>query len=490
MAAKRISIAALCNDQPRRLPTAAGDSGSLGSSSSRRPSGSSSSSSSSDASSTSVAHFHGSSPTTAFSAAYDPIRDAHNRHDDPQSTRPISSLSPTTLPPPSAHIRKPPLAPTQHTSGPHFTPIAPRPDPASLPLSITSTSTSSASPLKPPEPPNAPSARLAQQHTRHLAIPPTTRYNPYPQQPSKHTLAYSIQVSPSSRTDLRSNNGPIAFEFWNPNNAAGSSNSRRSSKSKANHTFPSSSSVGKPGSTNMSAHPKKSKSKSKPVVVGQEEASNTSAGGLLSSNARGEVIPNTAASGTSPSTGGRPPTPGAASNANSTTMDDALDIEMELLNALGGDEETLAEPASLGARGLPIKLDSQPTTAEDDLLEEVEAMERAAAHKPARQTPFMSSPMKHEPEEGDAMEIDLKVRNTNRSIISPLLNISPFFASIAIHALPLARRPPPALATPLARLAKHSANSNPHLRTPVSTHLGLTVASPHTFPRTYANNGS
>ena len=85
---------------------------------------------------------------------------------------------------------------------------------------------------------------------------------------------------------------------------------------------------------------------------------------------------------------------------------------MELLNALGGDEETHAGPASLGARGPPAKPDPQPTTADDDLLEEVEAMERVAAHKSARQTPSMSSPMKHEPEEGDAMEIDLKVRTT------------------------------------------------------------------------------
>ena len=430
--AKRISIAALCDDQPRRPPTAAGtsgtgDPGSLGPSLVRRPSESSSSEASS--SSSSMAHqFHGSSPTRASSAtaAYDPIRDADNRHDDPQSMSSLSlSLSPTilpalALPPPplSAHIRKPPppLAPILH-----FTPIAPRPDPASIPVSVRKTSTrASPSPPKPlsPSNPNAPSARPGQQHTRQLVVPSTTRYNPYPPQPSKQTLAYSTQFSPSSRTDLQSNNGPIAFEFWVPNNAAGPSKSRRSSKSKASRTSSSSSSVGKPGSgptKNMSSNPKKSKSKSKskPAAVGQEGASNTSPRALLGSNARGEPILNTAASCSSPSVRGQPPTPGAASNANSPTMDDALDIEVELLNALGGDEETHAEPASLGARGLSVKLHSQPTTAEDDLLEEVEAMERATAHKPARQTPFMSSPMKHEPEEGDAMEIDLKVRTTH-----------------------------------------------------------------------------
>lgn len=138
-------------------------------------------------------------------------------------------------------------------------------------------------------------------------------------------------------------------------------------------------------------------------------------------------MPNTAARSTSPSgsgsgSGGRPPTPGAASNANSSTIDDALDVEMELLGALGGDEETRVrvESASLGARGPPVtvnvKLDQQTTTttAEDDLLDEVEAMERAAAHKPAKKTPSMRSPMKHEREreEGDAMEIDVKVRTT------------------------------------------------------------------------------
>ena len=94
-------------------------------------------------------------------------------------------------------------------------------------------------------------------------------------------------------------------------------------------------------------------------------------------------------------------------------MGDALDIEMELLNALGGEEETRAESASLGARGPPEKVETQTTTAEDDLLEEVEAMERVATHRPAGRTPFMSSPMKHEPEEGGAMEIDLKVRTTS-----------------------------------------------------------------------------
>src|SRR5258706_727785 len=165
----------------------------------------------------------------------------------------------------------------------------------------------------------------------------------------------------------------------------------------------------------MSSNPKKSKSKSKskPAVVGREEASTRSPHGLRALNARGGLIPDRAASSTNPSAGGRPPTPGAASNANSSTMDDALDIEMELLNALGGDEGTRAEPASLDARGPSVNLDSQPTTAEDDLLEEVEAMERATATKPARQTPFVSSPMKHEPDEGDAMEIDLKVRTTH-----------------------------------------------------------------------------
>ena len=170
-------------------------------------------------------------------------------------------------------------------------------------------------------------------------------------------------------------------------------------------------------------------------------------------------------------------------------MDDALDIEDELLNALGGDEETRVEPASLGARGPPVKQHPQPTTGEDDLLEEVKAMERATGHKPARQTPFMSSPMKHEPEEGDAMEIDLKVRTTLVYHV-PSAHYNPILCrSVAVHALRLARHLP-APATPLAYLAKHSLNSNPHLCTPVSTHLRLTVTSPHTFPRTYANTGS
>ena len=173
----------------------------------------------------------------------------------------------------------------------------------------------------------------------------------------------------------------------------------------------------------MSANPKKSKSKPKVSVVRQEEASNRSPSILPDSNTRGDVVPNTAAScSTSPSASGsgsgvRPPTPGAASNANSSTIEDALDVEMELLSALGGDEEeTRAVTASLGARGPPTKLDTPATTAEDDLLEEVEAMERVAAHKPPRQTPLMSSPMKHEPNEGDPMEVDLKVRTTHRLV--------------------------------------------------------------------------
>jgi hypothetical protein len=489
MAAKRISIAALCNDQPHRLSNARSGA-SLPPSATRRPSDSSSS----DASGSSVPpYLQGSpSPTRTSSTGYDPIRDAENRHDDPQSTRPISSLSPATPPPPSAHIRKPPLAPTPHTSALHFTPIAPRPDPASIAQSVKT---------KTPVP-NAPSARPAQQQqqTRLLAIPPSNRYTPYPPQPSRQALAYSKQVSPSSRTDLQSNNGPIEFEFYDPNNAAGSSTSRRSSKSKANRASPSSSSVAKPGPTNMSANPKKSKSKSKVAAVGQagqagqEEASNTSGGAVLGSNTRGETMPNTVARNTSPSASGRLPTPGAASNANSSTMGDAPDVEMELLHALGGDEETRAESASLGARGPSVKLDTQSTTGEDELLQEVEAIERTAAHKPPRETPSMSSPVKHEheTEEGDAMEIDLKVRTTHWTSLSryPLLITDPFFPSTAIHALPLACQPP-ARATPVAYLTALTHNPNPilQLRTPVPTYLGLAVPSPHALPRTYAHTG-
>jgi len=167
-------------------------------------------------------------------------------------------------------------------------------------------------------------------------------------------------------------------------------------------------------------------------------------------------------------------------------MDDARDVEMELLGALGGDEETRAESASLDARGPPVKLEMYPTTAEDDLLEEVEAMERISAHKPARQTPLMSLPMKHEPEEGDAMEIDLKVRTTQRLLyLVTQLNTVLFFASTAIHALSLPRYPP-ALAGPLAQFAAHSANPNPPLRTALSTYLGLTLPSSHTVSRTHA----
>lgn len=265
----------------------------------------------------------------------------------------------------------------------------------------------------------------------------------------------------------------------------------------------------------MSANPKKAKSKPKVAVAGQEEASNTSGGGVLGSNTRGEVIPNTAARSTSPSasgsgSGGRPPTPGAASNANSSTMDDALDIEMELLNALGGEEETRAESASLGARGPAVKVETQTTTAEDDLLEEVEAMERAAGHKPTRQTPFMPSPMKHEPEDGDAMEIDLKVRTTHKllylvtycstqicSLLPQRSTLSPSPAVLQ-PSQPPSRTSPRTAPTPIAISAPQSQPTSASqslrptpspARTPITTPANRTTPLPPAPPTTSTRKG-
>jgi len=115
----------------------------------------------------------------------------------------------------------------------------------------------------------------------------------------------------------------------------------------------------------------------------------------------------------------------------------------------------------------PMKLEVRPTMAENDLLEEVEAMGRIIAHKPARQTPLMSSPMKQ------------TTLFCNPDQYSPI---------------PRFRSDPRSHPRPILQASQVPSRTSPRTApTPIpsfSTYLGLTLSSSHTVSRTHAYNST